>query len=329
MIFTAYIDRYNIYYYYINPESLSYEYFSYPILPSIYFDSLLIDKLLESFNTKGAEKVYVFSSNKRISTVEKGSKINYEFSLEGIKDLNIKNPVYYIGFEGSVSTKEHFKNFSLESSYNVSSNLLQNMLIYGPKIPVSDYDRSFYEALNVVLTKNILSKDALWSSNKTLTLSGPLFNMLKKKSESIFYVLESINRGGVWDISIDFNHLFPAIRILSKFDKPLAERFSKKHTFETASTVAVINDCKEAVLDFGLSSSQKINFSKKRIAILPISKKNKAKVEIFGKKPLKMEVAGSVFGLIIDTRDRPLDLESKIKIEESRKEVEMAMGERL
>ncbi|MBU1017283.1 MAG: hypothetical protein ABIJ36_00195 [Patescibacteria group bacterium] len=244
-------------------------------------------------------------SLKVISAQSAFSKFNIPLVYLGEKRF------YYPGgvLEFNINPGKIFKWFDFEEADANVENFFQNRFLYGPSFVENVWEKTFHNALlrekMQFAFKNIPPE--FFETVGELYLSGESLYNYDNLQELLLTFLDSMAVSGFWRMYFDEKSVLGPLAGLYSQKKGVALEFLNEYKFKHIADVFVVPSVPSAQVIFSDGKKQVLNLKQEGIHLIPSMGEEELTVNIKLKKgDFEKKIVKSVFGVVFDTRKRPL-----------------------
>gem|GEM_PF-3016911 len=331
MILICHVSYFWCHNFLVDPESLKVKSFITPFifqsfLGEIPKEVVALQALSQIESSISIEKTYIVSSTPKVkadaSFLEVLAKFQEIPPFLWLEDLTACSKTKCFPIPEDYSA--FFSGFFLEPNPQNSQNILKNRSIYGPKIPKDEYEASL-ESSAIFLKleygiKNLFDEVLKDTPNAIISGSCPLF--FNHPHQVLAKVLNAIPTSGTWEISLDEHGVFSALAILNYFEKEVFTKIMQTNPFLNSASILVLERAKSVSVEFKDGTMQDLNLKESGVFSLPIKEYDTVTIRVRAKKDLSFVVSGAKYGVIVDTRARPvMDSSSKQQLQKNFLEV--------
>jgi len=294
--------------------------FPYPVFIDNYPDiwSYVYNETLSQLGLKSPqETVVVKGAADLIAQDIKGKSIKVIPAEKAFSEFNV--PVMYLGerrfyspygfLDFNISSDRVFKWFDFDEASGNVENFFQNRLLYGPSSADSTWERAFQNALlrekMHFAFKNV--PGTFLETVEEIYLSGEILYQYEDLQELLLSFLDSVNIPGFWHLYFDDKAVLGPVSGFYSEKKEKALEFLGDYKFKHLADVFIVPNVYSAQILFKDGKKQILNLKKEGIHLIPPIEGEEVTVSIKLKKEnFEKELSGSEFGVIFDTRERPL-----------------------
>jgi len=256
---------------------------------------------IDSFNE--AKNIKVFSV---LEALRKLNKPLLDICHEGVFFLNR-------GYPAKLKSKEVSKWLTFKEAGLGVSNYLRNTAIYPQIIPQYNRDLSVKTAILKEMVHTSLEglHDEIEGLQEPLAISGRFISGTFDPYSLMLGLADSMSFAGKLDILHDQTNYLHNLLALICYQEELQADLFPLLKFVSLGTIFSIPDGLEVLIDPDSERPLKVNIEKESLTVIPLSADTSIEVTLNSKKYGQKDytVAGGEVGAVIDTREKPLNLD--------------------
>ncbi len=195
-------------------------------------------------------------------------------------------------------------------------NYFANKEIYPQLIPTTEREIKLEQAAARVRIRAFDSSQLIVHSEDYIIASGGVFSKAPSPSCVVFMLLDALQpegppagRQGLLKIYLDQEQIVPALSTLAVYEEERAQEIFNQRPFAFLGTTFSAPEGVGLKIDLGLSEPQELEVDSGELAVFPLDIGQTARVKFeTGGQNGEFEAEGGPAGLVIDTRERPLEL---------------------
>lgn len=188
-------------------------------------------------------------------------------------------------------------------------NYFANKRLYPQIVPATERDIRLEQAAARVRIRSTLNAQRSTINADYVIASGGVFSRAPTASAVVLMLLDSLEPQGLFKIYLDQKQLLPALATLAAFEEDNAQKILDQDPFVFLGATFSVSGSVSLQIDVGLSELQELEVPAGNLAVFPLDEGRTAKVKFQSPSERgEFEVNGGPAGLVIDARDRPLEL---------------------